>query len=801
MGMKRSSHRIGWVAGLLALALVSAGCNRSPEARSAKYMAEGKRLLEKKDPARAILQFRNAAQATPKDPEVYYQLALATLAAGDFRTGVATLRKALDLDPKHAGARLKLAELMSYADDPGVLKDAQQRLQGLVEEAPENANALQALALTDLKLGEGDDAMRLLQRASAAQPQDVVIAVTIAEAKLGERDAKGAEGVLKKLVADSPNSPDALVVLGRFYVSQNRQSEAEQQFQGALKLNRDHAAALMNLGLLQYRVGQKEDAERTFKRLSELPDKSFKASYATYLYEVGRRDEAVREYEKLFKEFPDDRMTRTRLVTAYCSVNRVDDAAKVLARALEKNPKDVDARLQHGELSLATGKYEDAEADLNKVLQFQPNSPQAHYVKAQLNRVRGRSQTYHQELSEVLRLDPYLLAARLELARVFVAINEPKAAAKLLDETPPSQRGALSVTIERNWVLWALHDLPAMRKGIDAGLSRARAEGLLVQDGFWKLRSGNPGGARDVLEEALKINPADIRALSALRESYGALKQDAAGLKKIQEYAAKQPKSAPLQQYLGFQLMMGQDRAGAAAAFAAAEAAQPGYAPAELSQAVLDITKNKLDDAAARLTKVLAADSGNVPARLLLGKIRDRQGNHAAAVEEFQKVVDESANNVEALNNLAYLLAEHTTRTNEALKYAQKAQELAPDNPEYADTLGWILYRKGMYPSAIAQLGTAAAHPGNAVWKYHLAMAYVKAGDIGRGRSTLDAALKLDPELPEAKIAKEMVAASKLGVSLVFLHPLSGESALECFPKSKVLGAQGLGGNLLSATN
>jgi hypothetical protein len=39
-------------------------------------------------------------------------------------------------------------------------------------------------------------------------------------------------------------------------------------------------------------------------------------------------------------------------------------------------------------------------------------------------------------------------------------------------------------------------------------------------------------------------------------------------------------------------------------------------------------------------------------------------------------------------------------------------------------------------------------------------MAYSKAGDTARGRATLEAALKLNPNLPEAKIAQQMIGAS-----------------------------------------
>ena len=103
----------GWIAPLLLVALASSACVRSPEAKSAAAMEAGKKLLEQKDAARAILQFRNAVQATPRNPEAHYQLALGYLAAGDLQNGVASLRRALELNPQHAGARFRLADLMA----------------------------------------------------------------------------------------------------------------------------------------------------------------------------------------------------------------------------------------------------------------------------------------------------------------------------------------------------------------------------------------------------------------------------------------------------------------------------------------------------------------------------------------------------------------------------------------------------------------------------------------------------------------------------------------------------------------
>jgi Tfp pilus assembly protein PilF len=109
---------------------------------------------------------------------------------------------------------------------------------------------------------------------------------------------------------------------------------------------------------------------------------------------------------------------------------------------------------------------------------------------------------------------------------------------------------------------------------------------------------------------------------------------------------------------------------------------------------------------------------------------------------------------------LAYLLIEYRKQPDVALKYAQRAVELAPDDSNLLDTLGWVLYQKGLYPSAIHYLERAAADKRNPVSGYHLAMAYAKSGDTAKGRTTLRAALKVNPKLPEADAAEQLLGKS-----------------------------------------
>src|ERR1700726_2679896 len=79
---------------LPSLTLILFSCNSSPRARRDRYMASGKMLMEKKDYRRAVLEFRNALKAEPRDAEVYYQMALADLGASDTGEAVSVLKKA-----------------------------------------------------------------------------------------------------------------------------------------------------------------------------------------------------------------------------------------------------------------------------------------------------------------------------------------------------------------------------------------------------------------------------------------------------------------------------------------------------------------------------------------------------------------------------------------------------------------------------------------------------------------------------------------------------------------------------------
>jgi tetratricopeptide (TPR) repeat protein len=743
--------------GLLLAAMVLCGCSLSPETKEARFLAAGKAELRKKDYARAIIQFQNAARAKKGDAEPYYQLSLAYMASGDYELGIPALKRALQLNPKHVEAQIKMAQVLLAAGGEDYVRQAEAQARKLLANSPENADALNALAIAEWKLGQAHNAEEDFVRVVNRAPQNIGAALNLATVKLYAKDRAGAEDVIKKAAAANPKSADPVTALGALYALAGESAAAEQQYLRAVQIDPKNEFALASLANLYQRTNRPALAEPVYKQISLLPDPKYRLWHARFLFQAGKRDEAVAEIEKLVAQDAANRTTLTALVEAYFAVGRVSDAERALNNALDKNNKDVDALLQRSRIYLLRADYANAQKDIAQVLRFQGDSAPAHYVMARIHQGRGESLSQRQELSEALRLNQYLLPARLELAQLFLKTNSASAALQVLNDTPDSQKLQLPVVEARHWALWSLGDMSELRKSLDAALRVGRTPDLLIQDGLWNLKAGKASAARASLEEALKISPSDLRALEALTWSYTRQNQGSVALSKVKEYAARQPKSAAVQDFLGTLLVASGDKKQARAAFEAAQAADPNYIKATFSLVQVDLIDGKLADAHKRLEGILASDKENPTARLWLANVNVMENNEKAALEQYRQLVAVDPNNAEALNNLAYLLSEINHQPAEALKYAQKAKELNPESPEYADTLGWVLYRKGLYPLAVQELERAASKKGSPVWKYHLAMAYARTGEPRRARTMLDAALKQNPNLPEAKAAQEVL--------------------------------------------
>ena len=76
--------------------------------------------------------------------------------------------------------------------------------------------------------------------------------------------------------------------------------------------------------------------------------------------------------------------------------------------------------------------------------------------------------------------------------------------------------------------------------------------------------------------------------------------------------------------------------------------------------------------------------------------------SYAEAKERYERVLESHPDNVVALNNLAYLLADKLDRSKEAIPYAERAAS-SSELLDVFDTLGWVYLKAGRNRDAIAQ--------------------------------------------------------------------------------------------------
>ncbi|GGB97751.1 hypothetical protein GCM10011494_15280 [Novosphingobium endophyticum] len=129
--------------------------------------------------------------------------------------------------------------------------------------------------------------------------------------------------------------------------------------------------------------------------------------------------------------------------------------------------------------------------------------------------------------------------------------------------------------------------------------------------------------------------------------------------------------------------------------------------------------------AAATTQKAREAVGARLVSRLASADKAIRRKDWQTAIREYETILAQTdGRNVLVLNNLAFAYSQ-TGQASKAMDHAERAFELAPNNPSVMDTMGWLLHRSGKdRQRALALLREAARKaPGNATIARHLAEA------------------------------------------------------------------------------
>ena len=125
------------------------------------------------------------------------------------------------------------------------------------------------------------------------------------------------------------------------------------------------------------------------------------------------------------------------------------------------------------------------------------------------------------------------------------------------------------------------------------------------------------------------------------------------------------------------------------------------------------------------LSKAIDLKPDQVDLRYTRALLAEKLNRLDVVESDLRWIIEQNPKNSAALNALGYTLADRTDRTKEALELIKRARDIDPDDPAIIDSLGWVYYRLGDFPKAVALLKEAyeaypdhevAAHLGEVLW-------------------------------------------------------------------------------------
>jgi tetratricopeptide (TPR) repeat protein len=707
---------------LLAAFLVAAPCACSAQVGTARHLERADRFFDQKKYREAILEYRNVAESQPGNVRAQQRLGIAHYELRELGQAFGYLQRASELDPSDTEVRWRLGTLQALSGQP---EEARRHAEFVLQK---DANNLDALAL-------------LAETADSPEEFDAAIArVDAVRERVPEREK-------------------ASRILGSLYLKKKDLVKAEQAFQDAVKAAPQSVEAHTALGTLHLARGQFALAEKEYRAASDAspPGSPARLGLADFYIAQRRPSDARQLLTDVTAKEPDYAPAWLRLAELSIVENKYDEADKTLDAVLKKNPRNTNAQLLRAQVRLVQGKTDEATQLIQRAIKDEPNFAPAHYQLALAQLQSGNQQQARDALRTAVTLAPGFAPAALRLAELNIEGGAPDAAIEDLNKLLQARPG-LSRAYELLGAAYMKKGDPARAAEVYQKFQQlvpSRDPRASFYEGIRLRAQGKRAEAKAAFERSLAAAPGAPDPLSQLVEMAFEDNRPDAALEVARKQALAAPRSATVQHALGIVHQRRGEIPQAEAAYRKAVELDPRYVLAHLELGKIYLDTGRQDLSLAEADRALAINPKSADAWQLKGLAQLQKGAVANAQEAFKKALEINPRQASAANNLAWLYSEQGGDPEQALQLAQAAKEAAPDDPHVSDTLGWVLYKRGIYQRALALLKESATKlPDSAEVQFHLGMTHYKLGDKSAARQALSRALELNAAFKGADEAR-----------------------------------------------
>lgn len=648
----------------------------------------------------------------------YLQRAQQFQSSGDIASALIETKNALQKNPSGPQPRLLLADLYTQAQD---YPSAEKELRKSRELGAPPDQVLPRLAATFLNMGEFQ---RVLDEIPLDDSLDKRTQAAIhgarGSAHLGLGQTAEAEAAFNAADQAQPNLPDTSLGRAKLALTQGKTGDALSLVENALQQNDKHLDAWLAKGDL--------------------------------LQMTGKTREAVDAYRQATIIEPGNTRAFLSLATLYLAEDNFDEAKRAVAAAARTSPNTVSVRYMRALLAFRQKHYKEANEHLASILRVAPRHLASQQLAAAVNYNLGNYEQAYTHLGKVLASAPRNAYARKLMAATQLKLKQPQEAMKTLQAAglQGSRDPALLVLAGEASQALGDHDQATEYYSQAARNNPDNAE-LNVKIALNRMAGGDTERGMQELEAAASragdfTQAGELLALAQIqRKEFDRALETIAGLEK------KQPDNPLFQNLRGMAWLGKNDSARAREAFDKALSIKSDYFPAAASLARLDIQENKPEAARKRFLGILSANPGHVPAMLAMAELAAKAGSEKDYVSWLEKAANVDAQAVQP----RLLLARHLLSKSEnakALSMARAAVDAQPGNPLALDLLGTSQLATGDRVNALETYRKLSELvPNQAGPKLRMAQIQVAMKQTPNARKTLQDALRIQPDLIEAK--------------------------------------------------
>lgn len=699
-------------------------------------------LYGKGKPDEALASFRKSVEVRPEFLAGHSAAVTLLIQQRKFDDAAKQLEQLKKVAPQSLQATYFEALLTFQKRD---YKLARELTQQLLRIAPDSALALQLAGAAELQLNSLVQAQAHLEKAVRLAPNLTRARQLLIATYLRSGQSAKALTALNAAAGKDGPGPRLYLLAGEVHLQNGDAKKAEEYFTKALKMDPTDARKRTALAMTQLALGKTETGLDELQDVAA-SDNGTAADLGVISVHLRRKDfaKALLAIDQLEKKQPNQPMAANLRGRVQLAQKDEAGARKSFERALAIDPSYFGAAASLASMDLAVKNPADAKKRFESLLVRNPKDGRALLAMAQLAATQGApKEELVALLTKAVDADPTDVAPRLLLTELYMRSNDNKqalAAAQNAVSAVPGSPELLSTLGRVQQMSGDVEQAIASYKKLVAMQPLSPQPHTLLAEAQLANKDGQ--GARQSLRKALEVQPDHLDAQRALLLLDMKAQKFPDALKTARTVQQQRPNSS-----LGFAFEG--DIAYAQKSWASAEAAYrtalrraaPPPDTAVKLQAVL-LLSGKKPEADAFASSWLKAHPKDVAFLAYQGELALRRKDYAAAEKFFNGVLESQPDNAGAINNLAWVTGQ--LGKNGGLELAEKANNLAPNQPVFIDTLAMLLAEKNEFARAIElQTKALGLQPSDAGLRLNLAKIYLKSGDKVRARTELEALSKL----------------------------------------------------------